>query len=91
MRSLQKPGAHAANFSPPLPRPHLPSTAVWQNACTVAASLTISLIYGWQLAVIILALFPLTLFGAFVQFRVRNGLMEDRELYEGSSQVIVSL
>ena len=64
-----------------------PPTAVWQNGCTVATSLAISLTYGWQLAVIIIALFPLTLFGAFIQHRVRNGLMEDRELYEGSSQV----
>ena len=61
---------------------------VWQNLSTVTAALTISLIYGWRLALLILATFPLTLAGAYFQIRVHNGLTGDtREMYEASSQV----
>ena len=71
-------------MSPP-PAPHV---AVFQNLSTVAAALTIAMIYGWQLALIIIALFPLTLIGAYFQIRVHHGLMgESREQYEASSQV----
>ena len=59
-----------------------------QNLCTLCAALAISLVYGWQLALIIIATFPLTLIGAYFQIRAHAGLTGDtRELYEAATQV----